>query len=58
MTVNLRKRLEKKLFCGVHYNSQQNHLKLKNKNVFVKGDVFQGNPGQIYVSIFQFFVAL
>ena len=48
VTVNLRRRLEKKLFCGVHHNSQQNHLKQKNQNAFVKGDVSRGNPGRIF----------
>ena len=48
----------KKLFCGVHHNSQQNHLKQKNQNAFVKGDVSRGNPGTIFFPIFQFFVAL
>ena len=43
--VNLRRRLEKKLFCGVHHNSQQNHLKQKNQSAFVKGNVSLGNPG-------------
>ena len=27
VTLNLRRRLEKKLFYGVHHNSQQNHFK-------------------------------
>ena len=59
VTVNLRRRLEKKLFCGVHHNSQQNHLEQKNQNAFVKGDVSPGNPGRIFLfSIFQFFVIL
>ena len=58
MTVNLRDRLEKKLFCAVDHNSQQNHLKQKNQSAFVKGDVSRGNPGMIFFSIFQFFVAL
>ena len=39
VTVILRRRLEKKLFCGVRHNSQQNHLKQKNQSAFVKGDV-------------------
>ena len=43
---------------NVHHNSQQNHLKQQNKNAFVKGDVSRGNPGRIFFSIFQFFVAL
>ena len=47
VTVNLRRRHEKKLFCSVHHNSQQNHLKPKNQNVFVKGDVSRGNPRRI-----------
>ena len=42
VTVNLRRRFEKKLFCGVHYNSQRNHLKQKNQNAFIKGDVSRG----------------
>ena len=59
VTVNLRRRLEKKLFCGVHHNSQQNTLKQKNQNAFFKGDVSRGNLGRIFLfSIFQFFVAL
>ena len=58
VTVNLRRHLEKKLFCGVHHNSQQSHLKQKNQNAFVKGDVFRDNPERIFFSIFQFFVAL
>ena len=58
VTVNLRRRFEKKLFCDVHHNSQQNHLKQKNQNAFIKGDVSRGNPGRIFFSIFQFFVAL
>ena len=57
VTANLRRRFEKKLFCGVHHNSQQNHLKQK-KNIFVKGVVSRGNPGRIFFSFFQFFVAL
>ena len=48
VTVNLRRSLEKKLFCGVHHNVQQNHLKQKNQNAFVEGDVFQGNRGIIF----------
>ena len=48
VTVNLWRRLEKKLFCGVHHKSQENHLKKKNKIAFVKGDVFRGNPGRIF----------
>ena len=48
MTVNLRRRLEKQLFCGAHHNSQQNHLKQKNQSAFVKGDVPRGNPGSIF----------
>ena len=47
----------KKLFCGVHQNSQQNHLKQNNQNAFVKGVVSRGNSGRIFFSIFQFFVA-
>ena len=54
VTVNLWRRLEKKLFCGLHHNSQQNHVKQKNQNAFVEEDVSRGNPGRI----FQFFVAL
>ena len=54
VTVNLRRCLEKKLFCGVHHNSQQNNLKQKNQNAFIK-DVSRGNTGRIF---FQFFVAL
>ena len=58
-TVNLRGRFKKKLFCGVHHNSQQNHLKQKNQSAFVKGDVTRGNSGRIFFfSIFQFSVAL
>ena len=57
--VNLRRQLEKQLFCGVHHNSQQNQLKQKNQNSFVKGDVSRVNSGRIFFfSIFQFFVAL
>ena len=48
----------KKVFFGVHHISQQNHLKQKNQNAFVKGDVSRGNSGRIFFSIFQFFVAL
>ena len=55
MTVNLRRRHEKKLFCGVHYNSQQNHLKQKNQSAFAKGDVSQGNPRRIFFSDFSIF---
>ena len=58
VTVNLRRRLGKKLFCGVHNKSQQNHLKQKNQNAFVKRDVSRVNAGKIFFSIFQFFVAL
>ena len=58
VTVNLRRRREKKLFCGVHHNSQQNHLKRKIQNAFVKGDLSRSSPGRIFFSIFQFFVAL
>ena len=58
MTVNLRRRIEKKFFCGVHHNSQHNHLKQTNQNAFFKGDVSRGNPGRIFSLIFQFFVAL
>ena len=47
VTVNLRRRPEKKLFCGVYHNWQQNHLKQKNQNAFVKGDVSRGKPGRI-----------
>ena len=54
MTVNFWRRLEKKLFCGVHHNSQQTHLKQKYQSVFVKGDVSRGNPGRIPF-LFQFF---
>ena len=54
MTVNLRRRLEKKLFFGVHYNSQQTHLKQKNQNAFVKGHVSRGNPGRIFFRFFNF----
>ena len=57
--VNLRKRVEKKLFCGgVHHNSQQNHSKQKNQNAFIKGDVSRGNPRRIFFSISQFLVTL
>ena len=56
VTVNLRRRLKKKLFCGVHPNPQENHLKQKNQNAFVKGDVSRGNPERMF--FFQFFVAL
>ena len=56
VTVNLLKRLEKKLFCGVHHSSQNNHLKQKNQNAFVKEDVSRGNRERIFFSIFQFFV--
>ena len=48
VTVNLRRYLEKKLFCGVHHNSQQNHLKPKNQSAFVKGNVSRGNTGRIF----------
>ena len=59
VTVNRRRRLEKKFFCAVHRNLQQNHLEQKkNQNAFVKGDVPRGNPGRIFFSIFQFFLAL
>ena len=44
VTMNLSRHLEKKVFRGVHHNSQQNHLNQKNQNAFVKGDVFQGKP--------------
>ena len=50
VTVNLRRRLEKKLFCGVDHNSHQNHLKQKNQSAFVKGDVSRGNSGRIFCS--------
>jgi len=40
MKINPRSRREKKVVCGEHHNSQQNHLKQKNQNAFVKGDVF------------------
>ena len=53
VTVNLRRRHEKKLFCGVHHNSQQNHLKQKNQSAFVKGDVSRGNPARNFFSIFR-----
>ena len=55
VTVNLRRRLEKTLFCGVHHNSQQNHLKQKNQSAFVKGDVSRGNPGRIFFFDFSTF---
>ena len=55
VTVNPRRGLEKKLFCGIHHNSQQNHLKQKNENAFVKGDVSRGNPGRIFFSDFSIF---
>ena len=45
---------QKKLFCGVYHNSQQNHLKQKNQNAFVKGDVSRGNPGRISFRFFNF----
>ena len=41
VTVNLRRHLEKKLFCGVHHKSQQNHLKQKNQNAFSKGEFLE-----------------
>ena len=47
VTVNLRRHLEKKLFCGLDQNSRQNHLKQKNQNAFVKGDVSQSYTGRI-----------
>ena len=53
---NLRRRLEKKLFFGLHHNSQQNHLEQKNQSAFLKGDFSLGNPARIL--FFQFFVAL
>ena len=50
-----RKLLEKNLFCGVHHNLQQNHLKQKNQKAFVKGDVSRGNPGRIFFFDFSIF---
>ena len=44
----------KKLFCDVHHNSQQNHLKQKNQNAFVKRDVSRGTPGRIFFRFFNF----
>ena len=43
VTVNLQSSLEKKLFCGVHHNLQQNHMKEQNQNTLVEGDVSGGN---------------
>ena len=47
VTVNLRRLLEEKLFCGVHHKSQQNHFKQKNQSAFIKGDFPRGNPKRI-----------
>ena len=55
VTVNLRRHLEKKLFCGVRQKSQQNHLKQINQSAFVKGDVSRGNPGRIFFFDFSIF---
>ena len=55
VTVNLQMCLGKKLFCGVHHNSQQNHLKQKNQSASVEGDVSRGNSGRIfYLQFFNF----
>ena len=58
VTANLRRRLEKKLFCGIHNNSQQNYLKKKTIKMHLLKEMFLEVTLGRFFSIFQFFVDL